>query len=188
MLSSSLNFLGWVLAQGEIVQTMIEHLLAGGSGLRDETGNDYFAGRFHHLPRTGAAVYADLCETVFHGRGRLHVVYLTAGEGELHLRTAANAPFGVVNVGDSAALYKLLSETDAGNFEVDREMGFAERLFSAVDRADSSGKRGDRCPALHRRLELLAREYDGADARRRRRRSGDYPDVWGVVYGSRAGT
>ena len=133
-----LNFLGWVLAQGEMVQTMIEHLLAGGSGLRDETGNDYFAGRFHHLPRSGAAVYADLCKTVFHGRGRLHVVYLTAGEGELHLRTADNAPFGVVNVGDSAALYKLLSETDAGNFEVDREMGFAERLFSAVDRLDST--------------------------------------------------
>ena len=133
-----LDFLGWVLAQPEVVQAMIEHLLAGGSGLQDEEGNDYFAGRFHHLPRTGAAVYADLCETVFHGLGQLHVVYLTTGEGELHLRTADNAPFGVVNVGDSAALYKLLAETDPGNFQVDREMGFAERLFNAVDQPDST--------------------------------------------------
>ena len=117
---------------------MIEHLLAGGSGLHDDQGNDYFAGRFHHLPRTGAAVYADLCETVFHGAGPLHVVYLTAGEGELHLRTADNAPFGVVNVGDSAALYKLLAETGAGHFQVDRELGFAERLFSAVDHPGST--------------------------------------------------
>ena len=148
-----------------------------------------FAGRFHHLPRTGAAVYADLCETVFQGRGRLHVVYLTAGEGELHLRTADNAPFGVVNVGDSAALYKLLVETDAGNFEVDREMGFAERLFSAVDRADSPVNVVIRCPALHRRLELLAREHDGAECTSASAKVREnYPDVWGVVYGSRAGT
>ena len=133
-----LRFLGWVLAQGEVVQRMIEHLLAGGSGLHDEQGNDYFAGRFHHLPRTGATVYADLCEVVFHGLGPLHVVYLTAGEGELHLRTADNAPFGVVNVGDSAALYKLLAETDDAKFQVDREMGFAERLFGAVDHPDST--------------------------------------------------
>ena len=117
---------------------MIEHLLAGGSGLQDEKGNDYFAGRFHHLPRTGAAVYADLCETVFHGQGRLHVVYLTAGEGELHLRTADNAPFGVVNVGDSAALYNLLVNTDPHTFHVDREMGFGERLFGAVDHPGST--------------------------------------------------
>ena len=133
-----LRFLGWVLTQGEVVKRMIDHLLAGGSGLHDEQGNDYFAGRFHHLPRTGAAVYADLCKTVFHGPGRLHVVYLTAGEGELHLRTADNAPFGVVNVGDSAALYKLLAETDDARFQVDREMGFAERLFGAVDHPDST--------------------------------------------------
>ena len=133
-----LRFLGWVLAQGEVVRRMIEHLLAGGSGLHDEQGNDYFAGRFHHLPRTGATVYADLCETVFHGLGQLHVVYLTAGEGELHLRTADNAPFGVVNVGDSAALYRLLAELDDAYFQIDREMGFAERLFGAVDHPDST--------------------------------------------------
>ena len=100
-----LSFLGWVLARGEVVQAMIEHLLAGASGLVDDAGNDFFSGRLDHLPRNGAEVYADLCRTVFHGPGRLHVVYLTAGDGELHLRTADHDPFGVVNVGDSAALY-----------------------------------------------------------------------------------
>ena len=134
---SILKFLGWVLAHGEDVRSMIQLLLAGESGLLDSTGNDYFSGRFSHLPG-GEDLYADLCETLFHGAGRLHVVYLTAGAGELHLRTADNDPFGVVNVGDSAKLYKLLTEKTNSDFDVDREMGFAARLFADVDRQDST--------------------------------------------------
>ena len=133
-----LMFLGWVLAHGETVRRMIPRLLAGRSGLQDETGADYFAGRFGHLPRAGTDLYADLCDLLFHGEGRLHVVYLTAGEGELHLRVADNPPFGVVNVGDSTALYKLLTEAANPDIEVDRELGFAARLFADVDRPDST--------------------------------------------------
>ncbi len=139
-----LRFLGWVLARGEAVRPMIAHLLAGQSGLLDDDGRDFFDGRFSHLPRAGedtsAQVYADLCGALFHGPGRLHVVYLTAGEGELHLRTADNDPFGVVNVGDSAALYRLLTENPDPDpdFDVDREMGFAARLFAGVDQPDST--------------------------------------------------
>ena len=133
-----LSFLGWVLAREEAVRSMISRLLAGQSGLLDDAGRDFFDARLSHLPRNAREVYADLCETLFHGPGKLHVVYLTAGEGELHLRTADNAPFGVVNVGDSAALYKLLIETPSPHFDIDREMGFAARLFGGVDRPDST--------------------------------------------------
>ncbi len=131
-----LNFLGWVLARGNEARPMIARLLQGESGLLDEDGRDYFAERFDHLPREGG-LYADLCKTLFHGAGRLRVVYLTAGEGELHLRTADNEPFGVVNVGDSAKLYALLTANANPDFDVEREMGFAERLFHGVDRPDS---------------------------------------------------
>ena len=133
-----LRFLGWVLAHGDLVRPMIARLLAGESGLRDEADNDYFADRFPHLPHDGEDLYADLCKTLFHGAGQLHVVYLTAGEGELHLRTADNDPFGVVNVGDSAALYKLLAEKPNPDWKIEREMGFAARLFADVDRPDST--------------------------------------------------
>ena len=133
-----LTFLGWVLARGDAVRPMIALLLEGRSGLLDDAGADYFAGRFDHLPRTGTDLYADLCELLFHGQGRLHVVYLTTGLGELHLRVADNAPFGVINVGDSAALYKLLAESLDPDFDVDRELGFAARLFADVDRPDST--------------------------------------------------
>ena len=134
-----LEFLGWVLAQDGAVRPMIGRLLDGESGLTDETGGDYFAGRFADLAGDGKdAVYDDICKTLFHGQGRLHVVYLTAGEGEMQLRIADNAPFGVVNVGDSAALYKMLTERANPNFDVEREAGFARRLFADVDRTDST--------------------------------------------------
>ena len=134
-----LDFLGWVLAHGGAVRPMLARLLAGESGLTGEDGRDYFADRFKGLEGEEAgALYDDICQTLFHGAGRLHVRYLTQGEGELHLRTADNEPFGVVNVGDSAALHKLLSEGDHPDLVVEREAGFARRLFAEVDRADST--------------------------------------------------
>ena len=132
-----LQFLAWMLAHGAEARAMLARLLAGESGLRDEADHDYFAGRFSQLPRDNEDLYADLCETLFHGVGQLHVVYLTTGEGELHLRVADNDPFGVVNVGDSAKLYKLLSELSNPDWKIERERGFAARLFAEVDRANS---------------------------------------------------
>ena len=134
-----LDFLGWVLVRGGMVRPRIGRLLDGESGLTDESGGDYFAGRISDLVGDGSdAVYDDICNTLFHGSGRLHVVYLTAGEGEMHLCTADNAPFGVVNVGDSAALYKILAENANPDLIVEREAGFVRRLFADVDRADST--------------------------------------------------
>ncbi len=133
------DFLGRVLAHRDQVLPMIELLLAGQSGLLDDAGGDFFRGRFSHLKQgRPEALYADLCETVFNGSGRLHVAYLTQGEGELHLRTTDNEPFGVINVGDSASLYKLLSERPDSDFDVRKEMGFEARLFADVDRPDST--------------------------------------------------
>ena len=71
-----------------------------------------------------------LCPTVKLG--------LTQGEGELHLRTADNLPFGVVNVGDSAALYRMLTAARHPDLVIRREVGFARQLFVDVDRVDST--------------------------------------------------
>ncbi len=134
-----LDFLGWVLARGSEARALLARLLAGESGLQDASGEDYFAGRFNGLQgEAPGALYDDICETLFHGAGRLHVRYLTQGDGELHLRTANNAPFGVVNVGDSAKLYKLLADAGLPDLALEREAGFARRLFADVDRADST--------------------------------------------------
>jgi len=157
-----LEFLGRFLADGATARAMLERLLTGRSGLVDDTGGDYFAGRFGYLrgdrsrsserldhlgrsdhpddtdhPSRLADLYVDICETLFHGQGRLHVIYLTAGEGELHLRVADGPVFGVVNVGDSAALHRMLIRHASPDLHIEREAGFAERLFSGVDRSDS---------------------------------------------------
>ena len=134
-----LDFLGWVLARGDEVRPMIASLVSGDAGLTDETGKDFFADRFDDLINDDAdALYDDICATLFHGPGQLHVLYLTQGDGELHLRTADNDPFGVVNIGDSQALFRLLDEGDHPDLVVEREAGFARRLFDDVDRDDST--------------------------------------------------
>ena len=132
-----LRFLGRTLARGEEARAMIARLLAGESGLLAEDGGDWFAGRFPHLPDSGEDLWADMRRALFHGPGRMRVVYTPSGGGELRLRTADNPPFGVVNVGDSQALYRLLAEAPEADFDAVREMGFVEPLFADVDRPDS---------------------------------------------------
>ncbi len=133
-----LEFLGWTLARGTEVRRMMSRLLAGESGLTEADGSDYFAGRFADIEDMGAdALYDEICATLFHGAGRLHVRYLTQGGGEMHLRTADHEPFGVVNIGDPAGLHRLLQERGNPDLVVEREPGFARRLFPEVDRADS---------------------------------------------------
>ncbi len=133
-----LKFFGWFLAHGDSVVLMIARLVSGESGLNDEAGLDYFSDQFTHLEKEGANnIYDDICQKLFHGQGRLRIRYLTQGEGELHLHTSDNTVFGLVNVGDSAALYKLLLEGNHTDMIVERESGFARRLFADVDHADS---------------------------------------------------
>ena len=106
--------------------------------LPDDQGRDYFAGWFGYLSRNPRDdLYTDICETLFNGLGKLRVVYLTAGEGELHLRSADNPVFGVVNIGDSTALHKLLVDEDDPDISTEREAGFVERLFADVDKPNS---------------------------------------------------
>ena len=133
-----LNFLGWILANGAQVRRMLVSLLNGQSGFPDDQGRDYFAGWFGYLSRNPRDdLYSDICELLFNGLGKLRVVYLTAGEGELHLRSADNPVFGVVNIGDSTALHKLLVGEDNPDISTEREAGFVEGLFADVDKPNS---------------------------------------------------
>lgn len=133
-----LDFLGWILACRDQMCPMVAQLLAGESGLTNAVGNDFFANKFDDFKGEGTdPLYDDICRTLFHGSGALHIRYLTQGEGELHLRTADNPPFGVVNIGDSAKLYGLLSKGEH-DFVLERDAGFTQRLFAHVDQDHSS--------------------------------------------------
>ena len=134
-----LDFLGWVLAREDEVIAMLTNLMNNESGLKTNSDNDYFSGKFDSLKNTDTVkLYKDICNILFHGSGQLNISYLIAGNGELHLRTSNNPPFGVINIGDSASLYKLLVEKNNEYLVIKREAGFADRLFSLVDREDST--------------------------------------------------
>jgi len=133
-----LDFLSWVLARRDQVCPMVAQLLAGQSGLTSKTGRDFFANKFDDFKGEAMEIlYDEICRTLFHGSGALHIRYLTQGDGELHLHTADNPSFGVVNIGDSAKLYGLLSKGEH-SFVLERDAGFTQRLFTHVDQDHSS--------------------------------------------------
>ena len=132
-----LDFLGRFLAERPLMEEMIGSLLTGQSGLRGESGRDWFAVRLAELARESpAAIYGDVCETLFYAKGQLHVEYLTHGGGELHLRVADGPVFGVVNVGDATGLHQRLAAADYPHIQVDRNL-IAAPIFAEVDRENS---------------------------------------------------
>ena len=133
-----IHFLSWFLANKWHARQMIQQLISGQSGLLDDTENDYFKNSFAYLETSPEEIYNDICSIVFNGSGILGVTYLTAGEGEFHLNTGDNEPFGVINIGDSESLYKILNEIPDAEFTLVREMGFREFLFNKVDNTNST--------------------------------------------------
>jgi len=138
-----IRFLHWVLERRQEVEAQIAAILADEAGLLSDGGSgDWFAERLGWLKSQSlapAGIYDDLCQVLFHGAGSLHVVYLTQGRGEIHLKSSENGGvFGVINVGAPSEVHKLLKEGDVGiNAYTHREAGFAQRLFSNVDAPDS---------------------------------------------------
>ena len=133
-----LDFFGRFLAERPRMERMIEALFTGKSGLVGESGDDWFARQLKRLAgEAPAAIYANVCETLFYGHGQLHVEYLPSGGGELHLRVADNPVFGVVNVGDAAGLYQRLAAAEKPHLKVERNL-IAAPLFADVDRENST--------------------------------------------------
>ncbi|UYZ13740.1 DEAD/DEAH box helicase family protein [Brevibacillus sp. WF146] len=118
----------------------IERLMNGNAGLRDEKGREIFRNAFTYLATldmTPEALYADILSTVFHASHSgavLHVVNLKGVDSEIALRLGDNEPFGVINVGDAAALCKLC-ETYS-DLHVTEEQ-FRDSLFHRLNERES---------------------------------------------------
>ena len=118
----------------------IDKLLKGQADLHDERGNDIFAKTFSYLSKQGLPaeqVYDDILNTLFNAssRGKLHVEHLKGSEGEIALRLGDDEPFGVINVGDVSALWKLCSEHNE-MVVTDRE--FSGSLFRSINEKEST--------------------------------------------------
>lgn len=138
--ATAVEFLRRFLEKPEWAIAGIRRIMAGESGIRDAARHeDLFQPRLPHLRGTAEELYARVCGDVFHGRGGLEVVEISAADGELGLRTsvpdaADRAYFGVVNIGDVSGFKALLQE-QAG-LDV-RDDHFARSLFTQVNRPHS---------------------------------------------------
>ena len=130
-----LLFLATFVRERDESVAAIERLLAGRSGLLDSQNRDIFAGAFQYLNTLGIKpdqVFDDILRVLFNApsTAALHVENLKGTDGEVALRLGDNEPFGVINVGDAAALCKLCEEQDE---LVATEKEFSGSLFRALN-------------------------------------------------------
>lgn len=130
------NFLAWVLAKPQQVANIIKRLISDSTGLLDKGGTDIFGRSFSYIKEMQPQqIYDDLCTTVFHGKGRLHISHLT-GMSELQLAAGNGKPFGVINVGDASGLYTKLEASENSLFKLSKN-AFDKPLFDDVDKGYS---------------------------------------------------
>jgi superfamily II DNA or RNA helicase len=115
------------------LHTKMDAILSGNSGLRKaEGGGDAFEDAFEFIPESGVDV-DDLYRRVFGGRGQFRVHEIKKGDGELGLRVGENSYFGVVNIGNVAALKEGLANKGI-SVEPD---AVSPSLFDAIKKDDS---------------------------------------------------
>lgn len=143
-----LDFLARFLARREEFTRLIGLVLSGNgqqTGLMDAQGRDVFVNSFPYLKDlklNGAAIYADICQRLFHapGGGHLVVERVKGDSGELLLKVGeAEQAFGVINVGDAAALAKHVQEELEHKHSLAevRPSEFGEPVFGDVHKPDS---------------------------------------------------
>lgn len=117
----------------------IVKVLQGETGLKNRQDEDIFNSLFPYLKGKGLSaedIYEDIVRRVFHTRvGQMvRAVELKAAAGEIGLRAGADSPyFGVINIGDVAALMKLL----AARGIVREEENITGSLFDHIKDSDS---------------------------------------------------
>lgn len=114
----------------------IDDLINNRARLLDTKQRDIFHDRFLPLlGRTADDIYADILKRLFNSdsRQRLKLVNMKGCSGELSLRVG-DEPFGLINIGDDAAFYKLCEDEKAFDTESDE---FATSLFGTLNRKDS---------------------------------------------------
>ena len=128
-------FLKRFLAERNWAAKVIEDLLKGESLFVDRD-NDLLAERLKPWKRRkGTGLYDEICKQLFGGRGALELWAVKSAEGELGLKVSGSENwFGLINIGDVAALKKYLLEQDIIEARDDQ---FTESLFASIERIDS---------------------------------------------------
>jgi len=127
--------------QDNCTVNVIETILAGRAELQDEHRRDLFAGRFGYLRELGLSadqIYRDMLRVFFHTQatGGLRLINIKSAEGEIGLK-AGNAEdyFGLINIGDTSAFFKLVEAETSLPREDD---AFSSSLFDTINRPGST--------------------------------------------------
>jgi len=133
------NFLADFLNHDAQIKTWLADFIADRAQLLDPKGNNIFKGRFTPLMGLSAdvgALYADILQRVFNApaRQRLKLVNIKNSKGELALRVGDAEPFGLINIGDDAAFFKLAEAATAFDSETD---DFGGAMFGTLNQKGS---------------------------------------------------
>ena len=132
-----IQFLAWVMDDQHRVTPMIKGLFSGDAALRDQDNAPIFENAFSYIKdKNPHELYDDMMKRIFNGIGKMHLAHCTRAD-EIHLRAGDADAFGVINVGDTATLYKLLFEQNNGSYETEKDI-FSANLFAKVDQTNSS--------------------------------------------------
>lgn len=120
--------------------SIIDEILAERDGLVDENNQSIFHNAFeyiHEKKDLGKALYSDILKQLFNSTipgAELYVDDLQGQDGELGVRIGNASYFGLINVGDSAKLFKQLSEKENVR-GIKKE--FSKSLFHTINEKDS---------------------------------------------------
>ncbi len=133
------SFLADFLNHDAQIKTWLADLIADRAQLLDAKGNNIFKGRFTPLMGFSVdvgALYDDILQRVFNApaRQRLKLVNIKNSKGELALRVGDAEPFGLINIGDDAAFFKLADASTAFDSETD---DFGGALFGTLNQKGS---------------------------------------------------
>ncbi len=134
-----IRFLDGIMRYRERTIADIHTLLKGQSELPTIAGEDPFAPalrQLRDLKWQPSEIYDNLCKTLFHGHGELHLSVLRQADGEIGMRVSnatSDRYFGVINVGNVRGLLKSLSDLDI----VGPDDHITPSLFDAINKSQS---------------------------------------------------
>jgi hypothetical protein len=136
------RFMSRVVSQRAWAVQTIADILQGQSGLSDENGVDIFLHRFTALLGhfTPDALYDGLLEAVFQAPapGPLHLANVRNAAGEISLRVGtAEAPFGVINIGDDVNFLNMAARKGLG-LMIDPPDALRKSLFETINHSGST--------------------------------------------------
>ncbi len=130
-----IQFLNKILEDENYLRENVRKILEGKSGLIDNRGNDIFEGKFEYIKGFDIdSLIEDIYRKVFNKKGKLRLYEIKNAEGEIGLKTSTGEKyFGVINVGDTRALKKLVSNS---GIEVEEDH-MSRSLFFDINKSSS---------------------------------------------------